>query len=138
MVELSAEEAISRIRADEARLGELQNQMQTIARTIEELRMTRATLEQLPEEEATGLIPIGGVLIPIKVNASKVKVNLGAGVIADKDRESAVEILKKREETMRQAMANMEQAFERTRNDALSLKRKLEERQKPNVPVISG
>jgi len=138
MVELSADEAIARIRVDEARLTEMQGQMQAIARTIEELRLTRVTLEQLPEEETAGLIPIGGVLIPVKTNVSKVKVNLGAGVIVDKDREAAVEILKKREESMHQAMKSLEQAFERTRNDALGLRRKLEARQNPDVPVISG
>ncbi len=139
MVEMTTEEAVNKLRYDEARLNELSKQVQALNRTFEETRMTRVTLEGLPDAEATGLIPLGSVLLPVKANATKIKINIGAGTFVEKTREETIESLKKREKNLDAALQKLQTDFSRIQSEALDIKNKLQQKMNPSdVPVING
>jgi len=139
MVEISAEQAVGMVRANEARLGQIRQQMAEATRTMEVIGATRSTLEQLPDEEAVGLMPAGGVYMPIKANASTVKVEVGVGVVVEKTREEAIATLKQREENIRMALAQLQEAGAKIAAESMEIRKKLSERApQPDVPVISG
>lgn len=138
MVELSESQAIAKLQMDERRLNYIQNQANTILRSLEEIKMTSATIENLPDKGSDGLMPLGGVFIPVSVKEDKIKVNMGAGVVVEQTRQEALETLKKREESLGQTLQKLQELGEKVNAEALELQRKLSERQQGNVPVISG
>ena len=139
MVEITAEQAAQVIRTNEARIGQIQRQMQEVTRTLEAIAMTRATLEEMPDSDAEGLVPVGGVFLPVKANVSNVQVDIGSGVAVEKTRKQAVDTLKKREEVLQKTMVRLQEAGNRLGAEAMELRKKLAERMKQSdVPVISG
>ncbi len=138
MVELTERQAIARLQQNEARLGQLQAQLDSIARAIDELRLTRATLKNMPEGEASGLLPLGGVMIPVKTLPDKVKVNVGAKVVIEQTRGEAIKTLEKREAALTEALRKTREAGGEIAAESLQIQKKLEERRRPSVPVVSG
>ena len=138
MVELTERQAIAKLQQNQSRLSQLQSQMDGIARTIEELRLTRATIEQMPKEPSNGLLPLGGVFLPITTSNGKIKVNIGAKVVIEQSREEAIETIKNREKLLTETLQRAQEAGGRISAESLQIQKKLEERHKPNVPVISG
>jgi len=138
MVELTERQTIAKLQQNEARLGQIKSQMDGIARTIEELRVTRATIEQMPKKPANGLLPLGGVLLPVTIKDEKIKVNIGAKVIIEQSREKAIETIKSREMILTDTLKRAQEAGGRISAESRQIQKKLEERHKPNVPVISG
>ncbi|MFC2174552.1 hypothetical protein ACFLQ2_01655 [archaeon] len=141
MVEVTAEQAIAKIRSNEAQVNQLNNQIRTVVQTLEALGATRITLDQMPDAETEGLAPIGGVFLPIKANATTIKVDVGAGVVVDKTRMEAVEMLKKREELLQKDIERLQALGRVINTESNEIKKKLmeaQQAQQPDVPVISG
>ncbi len=76
----------------------LQNQMEVLQTSITDLNASIDTLQNLPKAKETGILPIGsGVYITChKVETEGVLVSIGAGLLANKSADEAVEILRKR------------------------------------------
>ena len=138
MVELTEKQAIAKLQQNEARLNQLKSQMDGIARTIEELRVTRATIEQMPTDTSGGLLPLGSVLLPVKVTNEKIKVNIGAKVVVEQTREEAINTIKHREELLTDTLKRAQEAGGKISTESYAIQKKLEERRNSNVPVISG
>lgn len=137
MVEMTLQDALNRLRFDESQLESLNQQLQSTALALEEIRRTRVTLENLPDEEASGLMPLGGVLIPFKADASIVKLNVGSSNFVDTTRKEAVSTLMKREKELEEIIRQLQKNVGVVRKEAVQIKQKLKEKfskqQEPNV-----
>ena len=143
VVELSAQEAIARLKMDESQIGAIQQQMRAIVEIIEENRKAIETLKGLPKKETEASIPIGGgVMIPGKLGAQgMVKVNIGAGIVVEQAIEDAIAKLEKRVKGLEEEMKKIQESGQAINFDALKIRKKLGEymaRQKSegDVPVI--
>jgi len=143
MVELSAGEAIAKIKMDESQLNVLQQQMVELMGLIEETKKALVTLKALPKEETAAGIPIGGgIILPGKLVTEKtVKVNLGAGVIIEKMPEEAISTLEKRVKNLEIEFRKIQESGQVLSNEAVKLKNRLSEYIRKNdapdnMPVI--
>ncbi|MCD6522991.1 MAG: prefoldin subunit alpha [Candidatus Diapherotrites archaeon] len=143
MVELSPEEAAARLQYDEARIADIERQINTIIATLNELRLTKNTLSSLPSEERECLIPVGvGVYLPAKLGKeSKVPINVGSDVVVEKNISEVLSLLEEREKQLVATIENLQQTAKKIGTEASKIRQKLEEylrsREKEgNVPVI--
>ncbi len=138
MVELTKDQAIARFRSNESNLMKIEEQGKSIARVLEEIRMTARTLTDLPDKDVTGMVPMGGLFLPVKANASQVNVDIGSGVIVEQNREEALETLKKREKSLQETLRNLQETASKISADSREIRQKLAGPEQPNMPVISG
>ncbi|MCK4327173.1 MAG: prefoldin subunit alpha [Candidatus Diapherotrites archaeon] len=141
MVEITAEQAIGMIRGNEAKMGQISEQLQGLARSLEVLMATRSTLEEIKGGEKEGLVPVGGVYLPVGIDVSTVKVEVGSGVVLEKSREEAIEIVKRRENTLRETADKLQGMAKMLRTESMEIRKKLAAARQPptsDVPVISG
>ena len=143
VVELSAQEAITRLKMDESQIGMLQQQIRAIVEIIEENKKAIETLKNLPKKETEASIPIGGgIMVPGKLGTQNmVKVNIGAGVVVEQTPEDAIAKLEKRVKGLEKEMKSIQDSGKAINFEAVKIRRKLEEhmaRQKPegDMPII--
>lgn len=138
MVEMTKDQAVARFRSNEQRLAMIKEQAQSLVRVMEEIRSATKTLEDLPENESSAMIPMGGVFIPVKTNPEKIQVDIGSGVVVEKERKEAVETLKKREAAIRTTLQRLQESGSKLNAESMEIRQKLAESTQPDVPVISG
>ena len=94
-MELTVDQAVNMIREEEAKLADVNEKINQSIALINELRIARATLADLPEKETETLIPIGGgILLPGKTSREvKVMLNVGAGAVVERDITGAISFL---------------------------------------------
>ncbi len=138
-MEVTVDQAINLLRAEEARVQELTNQLNQAIALMNELQLARITLENLPEEESEVLLPIGsGVFVPSKATRNaKILVNIGSGVVVEKTVEEAVQFLKTRIETLDKTIKQISSSLNQANKNVSVLRRKIDEvlrsRQNPTV-----
>ena len=117
-------------------LQQLQAESEIIQRKIIELELAHSQLEKTIESleffnsidgNVDALMNLGGGVFAY-VNISNVKkllVDVGAGVMVEKDVKEAIEFLKKKKEDIEQAMAQLEQALQQVVEKAKSVQDEL-------------
>jgi len=117
-------------------LQQLQAESEIIQRKIIELELAHSQLEKTIESleffnsvdgNVNALMNLGGGVFAY-VNISNVKkllVDVGAGVMIEKDVKEAIEFLKKKKENIEQAMAQLEQALQQVVEKAKSVQDEL-------------
>ena len=117
-------------------LQQLQAESEIIQRKIIELELAHSQLEKTIESleyfnsidgNVDALMNLGGGVFAY-VNISNVKkllVDVGAGVMVEKDVKEAIEFLKKKKENIEQAMAQLEQALQQVVEKAKSVQDEL-------------
>jgi prefoldin alpha subunit len=127
MVELTAQEAVSRVREDEFRLGLIDQQLRALAQLLDEVRVTRVTLEELPRKAAESLVPFHGVFVPAKVGGDSVGIDVGAGVVVEKTVDEAIDFLKKREKLLGDNVSQLQVSAQRIAAEMAEIQAKLNE-----------
>ena len=104
-------------------LQQLQSEAEAIQRKIFELEIVDSQLEKTIEsleyfdsldEGVEALMNLGGgvfAYVDVK-NAKKMLVDVGAGVVVEKEVKEAIDFLKKKRETIQQNVTNLEQALQ--------------------------
>ena len=139
MVEMTEQQAIAKLQMNEQQFNQIQKKINSIGGGIDELKMTIATLINLPTNGENGFLPLGGAYIPVKMTDAKINLNIGSGIIAEKDREEAISILKQRKKDLTNTLNKLQNSVAKLRNESMIIQKKLKERnQQSNVPVISG
>ena len=114
---------VMEMRAVQARIEEGQRQLQSLQSFTNELAASLNTLKNLQDAKAgDSLFPMGsGVFIKAAVSDAKVLVEVGAGVVAEKTPEEAVDFLQKRFDEVLKAGSLIQQDLNAMmdRNDAL-------------------
>jgi len=117
-------------------LQQLQAESEIIQRKIIELELAHSQLEKTIESleffnsidgNVNALMNLGGGVFAY-VNVSNVKkllVDVGAGIIVEKDVKEAIEFLKKKKEDIEQAMVQLEQALQQVVEKAKSVQNEL-------------
>lgn len=117
-------------------LQQLQAESEIIQRKIIELELAHSQLEKTIESleffnSVDGNIDAlmnlgGGVFAYVNIsNVKKLLVDVGAGVMIEKDVKEAIEFLKKKKENIEQAMAQLEQALQQVVEKAKSVQDEL-------------
>ncbi|HIP25573.1 MAG TPA: prefoldin subunit alpha [Archaeoglobus profundus] len=117
-------------------LQQLQAESEIIQRKIIELELAHSQLEKTIESleffnsidgNVNALMNLGGGVFAY-VNVSNVKkllVDVGAGIMVEKDVKEAIEFLKKKKEDIEQAMVQLEQALQQVVEKAKSVQNEL-------------
>jgi len=117
-------------------LQQLQAESEIIQRRIIELELAHSQLEKTIESleffnsidgNVNALMNLGGGVFAY-VNVSNVKkllVDVGAGIMVEKDVKEAIEFLKKKKEDIEQAMVQLEQALQQVVEKAKSVQNEL-------------
>ena len=102
MVEITAEQAIKKLEYDQAKVQQIEREIIRISKLIDEIEVTKNTIEGLSSEEKSALLPLGGgIYLPSKVGgADKILLNIGAGVVVEKETLEAILVLQKRKELL--------------------------------------
>ncbi|MCD6414587.1 MAG: prefoldin subunit alpha [Candidatus Diapherotrites archaeon] len=126
MVELSFQEAIALLRADEEKLKAYESQRQSLMFALQEIAMARSNLEAV-SKGGSGLTPIGaGLLMPVKIEKDKVNADVGAGVVVEKNVDDAKALLDKREELVKDSISQIDDEITRLSNTVQDLSVKLQ------------
>jgi prefoldin alpha subunit len=127
--EISASEALARLREDEARLENLEKQMTAFVDLLDTIRASRNALETFPKEEQNVLLPIGGgVYVHAKAGgASKVLMEVGGGVVLEKSVKEALNAMKERENSMSDNLRKMQDFANQLSRNSFALKNALME-----------
>lgn len=141
MVELTPEEAIALLRTDEEKMRALEGQIQQLMVALNEIKLSKASLELIPKDPENSLVPIGaGVFLPVKAGTETVNVEVGAGVVLEETIEEAQALLDKREEDVNKNITEVNNELEKTVNRAQKLSDKIRQhmqrRPQGDVPVI--
>ncbi len=135
MVVLEKEEVDERI----ILLQQLQNEAEAIQRRIVELEIVDSQLEKTIEsleyfnsldEKVEALMNLGGgvfAYVDVK-NAKKMLVDVGAGVVIEKEVGEAIEFLKKKREIIQQNVTTLEQALQQIVERARQLQQEIAEK----------
>jgi prefoldin alpha subunit len=86
--------------------GTLQNQIEVMQTTLNDLQATIETLENLSKAKELGLLPVGsGAYITCKqVDTDSVLLSVGSGLIVTKKAADAAEVLRKRAKSLLEAL----------------------------------
>ncbi len=120
---MASEEATKKIQERLYILQQLQNEGEAIQRKIVELEVVQSELDRTIEsleyfDSLDGSVEAlmnlgGGVFAYVDVKDSrKMLVDVGAGVIVEKEVKGAIETLKKKKEKVRQSVVRLEQAIQ--------------------------
>ena len=111
MVDLSAKDAMAKVQINEIRMREIEKQVRQLISTLEQLNVTRTSLQNLPDEEKPSFVPVGsGLYLPTTLEKSTVCIDIGAGVVVEKKSDEAVELLDNREKQLKEAQAELAKA----------------------------
>lgn len=140
MVELSFQEAVALLKADEEKLKVYEAQKQSLLLALQEIEVARKGLEAVVKG-GNALAPMGaGILIPIKIEKGKVKVDVGAGVVVEKTVDEAKEVLNKREEQIKEAIEQIDAEMVKISNTVKDLSSKiqayLQKQKESDVPLV--
>lgn len=120
-------------------LQQLQNEAEAIQRRIVELEIVDSQLEKTIEsleyfnsldEKVEALMNLGGgvfAYVDVK-NAKKMLVDVGAGVVIEKEVGEAIEFLKKKREIIQQNVTTLEQALQQIVERARQLQQEIAEK----------
>lgn len=123
--ESEIQESVQRIRLMEAQISSLQQQAVAISNALGEIGTTRATLGAMRglKKESEALLPLGsGIFVHGTMGKQdKVLVDVGAGIVMEKDLEEASKILDSREadarknlEAIQSLVSNIEKQYMET------------------------
>lgn len=91
---------VNELRTMQAQVQYLERQLDSINATINELDLARVAIEEIKKSKEDVLVPVGaGISVRMRVtDASKALVQVGGGVVVEKDIEKIVEDTTKRRE----------------------------------------
>ncbi len=93
----------------EEALRAIDEQISVLSAIVQETEATISALKEL-KERGEALMPVGaGIMVPVKMNGEKILVNVGGNVFAERDIDSAIELLQKRKEAVRSALEKTRQ-----------------------------
>jgi len=120
-------------------LQQLQNEAEAIQRKIVELEIVDSQLEKTIEsleyfksldDGVEALMNLGGgvfAYVDVK-NAKKLLVDVGAGVVVEKDVGDAIEFLKKKRNDIKKSVTNLEQVLQQIADRARQIQKELAEK----------
>ncbi len=140
-MELTLDQAMQLLKVEDAKLKDLEARINQTMAVLNELQVAKATLKNVPKKETVGLLPIGGgVMLPAKTKKGNVLINVGAGVVIEKNIEGSVEFLERRIKMLEDSLTKLSQLAQKTDKNIYVLKTKIDEviRNKQQTPTIVG
>ncbi len=138
-MEISLEQAINLLRVEEAKTQDLSDRLNQAIALMSELKIAKATLENLPSKNTETLLPVGGgVFVPSSASRNaKILVNIGSGVVVEKTVDEAVKFLDERAKNLDKTIKEISKLLGQSARNRDVLKSKINDalrsRQGPTV-----
>ncbi len=142
MMEITIEQAINMLKAEEAKLADLNKRIADADALLRELVTAKATLENLPDKETETLVPVGGgIFLPVSASKkTKVLVSVGAGVSTEKTIDETVKFLDKRIDAVKKTLNDLINLANKTQKNISVLRAKIDEaiKKSQQPPAVVG
>jgi len=129
MTDVSARDAVSMLQAEEYKMQAMEQQLGAYMNAINELRVTKNALLNLPKKETESLIPLGSSIYMTAKLASKptILVEVGAGTLVEKEPKDAAKLIDERIDIINKNIEELQKTAAQVSKETAILKEKLTE-----------